>query len=89
MKILRAEVLVAQNLPDRAREMLVKARDGHPDQLEFWIALSELADRQGSGQTALSLLDARSNAWAIALTFAWRRKPLGQGRRTGGTQSTW
>ena len=57
MKILRAEVLVAQNLPDRAREMLVKARDGHPDQVEFWIALSELADRQGSGQTALSLLD--------------------------------
>jgi cellulose synthase operon protein C len=78
LSILRAEALVAQDQPDRARDLLVKARNQQPDQAELWIALGELADRQASPKTALTLFQeverrlgdrvevrlARANHWA-------------------------
>jgi tetratricopeptide (TPR) repeat protein len=58
--ILRAEASLAQGQPDRALEVLTKARDQHPDQVALWVALVDLAERLGKAETAATLLaDAR------------------------------
>ena len=43
--ILQAEVWLASNQPDRARDALQKARAAHPEQAEPWLALAALAAR--------------------------------------------
>ncbi len=54
--ILRAEAFAAQGQSDRARELLERARDERPTEVELWIALSELADHARSAPSALSVL---------------------------------
>jgi tetratricopeptide (TPR) repeat protein len=54
--VLRAEALVAQGQPGRARDLLKAARDAHPDRIELWIALAELADRHETAESALVIL---------------------------------
>jgi tetratricopeptide (TPR) repeat protein len=56
--LLRAEALVAQGQPDRARETLVKARDEHPESVVLWAASVDLEGRWGTPEAALSLLQA-------------------------------
>jgi tetratricopeptide (TPR) repeat protein len=55
--ILRAEVLAASGKAVSARELLTAAQVKHPQQVEFWIALAALAERQGQPRRALSLLN--------------------------------
>jgi len=76
--ILRAESLWAQNKKDEALELLTKARDKSPKQVQLWVALAELNDRLEKTGAALTVLDeaqkqlgdkvelrlARANYWA-------------------------
>ncbi|HKM52671.1 MAG TPA: tetratricopeptide repeat protein, partial [Isosphaeraceae bacterium] len=62
--ILRAEVWLARNQPDRARYTLQKALDAHPDRVEPWLALAALAAREETRtpgtdkpEAALAVLD--------------------------------
>src|SRR5262249_33286091 len=44
--LLRAEALMAQEQPDRAEDLLSRARDQEPKQISFWTALASLAARR-------------------------------------------
>jgi tetratricopeptide (TPR) repeat protein/uncharacterized protein HemY len=55
--ILRAESLMAQEKPDRARQILEKARDRDPFRVELWTALATLAERGPEPEKALAILD--------------------------------
>ncbi len=55
--LLRAEILAVQNdLPD-AEKLLRDARQAHPDRVEFWTALADLAGRRNDEKGALAILD--------------------------------
>ncbi len=56
--ILRSETLGAQRQLDSAWKLLEEARDRHPDEIDFWIALSTLAIRHARDEQALPILDA-------------------------------
>jgi tetratricopeptide (TPR) repeat protein len=78
--LLRAEVLVAQNRPDRAQELLEQTRDQRPDVIDFWNALATLAERRGEPESALRLLDQAKPAvgdtvnWRLAYAAYWTRR---------------
>ncbi len=55
--LLRAHLLVAQNKFVEAQELLVKAKDRDPEQLEFWTALVAVACRRGEWKDAESFLE--------------------------------
>jgi tetratricopeptide (TPR) repeat protein len=55
--IARAEILLAQGQLEAANQLVQKAVDQHPEQVDLWITLASLADRQGKAQESLSLLD--------------------------------
>ena len=57
LSLLRADVLVARNQPESAREELEQAHRGQPERVELWIALAGLAEQQGRTAEALRLLD--------------------------------
>jgi tetratricopeptide (TPR) repeat protein len=71
--LLRAESLVAQGQPDRAREVLLHARDRRPKQVEFWTALAALADRQGKPEDVVQILnEAEKQAGdQVEIRLAW------------------
>src|SRR5262249_26476651 len=54
---LRAEVFVATGKLDEARQLIEAARDKHPRRPEFWLALVELAERQGDPAKAAQILN--------------------------------
>jgi tetratricopeptide (TPR) repeat protein len=54
--LLRAEALMAQDQPDRAEELLSRARDQEPKQTAFWTALASLAERRKQPELAWQLL---------------------------------
>jgi tetratricopeptide (TPR) repeat protein len=55
--LLRAEILAIQNnIPD-AEKLLRDARTAHPDRVEFWTALADLAGRAHDEKRALAILD--------------------------------
>jgi tetratricopeptide (TPR) repeat protein len=57
--LLQAQVLVLED-PGRlapARELLEQARDRRPDQVELWVALVDLAEREGKPAAAVRLLE--------------------------------
>jgi tetratricopeptide (TPR) repeat protein len=54
--IVRAEALLGQGQPGRARDLLRAARDQQPDQVELWTALALIADRHESTESALAIL---------------------------------
>jgi tetratricopeptide (TPR) repeat protein len=53
----RVEILAASDQLGRAQELLEKARDQHPDQVELWTTLAVVSERQRKAQEALSILD--------------------------------
>jgi tetratricopeptide (TPR) repeat protein len=55
--LLRADALAARGELDRAGDLLRQARDKQPDQPGPWIALANLAGRQGKPDGVLSILD--------------------------------
>ncbi len=60
--LLRAEILAIQNdLPD-AEKLLRDARTAHPDRVEFWTALADVADRRNDEKGALAILDEADQA---------------------------
>lgn len=73
--LLRAESLAAQGQLDRAREILVQARDRRPAQVEFWTALAALADRQGKPDEVVRILnEAEKQAGdQVELRLVWAR----------------
>ena len=54
--VLRAEALLGQGQPGRARDLLRAARDEQPDQVELWTALALLADRHETHESSLAIL---------------------------------
>lgn len=56
MIVLRAEALLGQGQPGRARDLLRAARDEQPDQVELWTALALLADRHETHESSLAIL---------------------------------
>lgn len=56
VQILRARVDLAQNQAERARARLEAARKAHPEWLKVWMALSDLAEREGRLTEAVELL---------------------------------
>ncbi|WP_165066903.1 tetratricopeptide repeat protein [Paludisphaera rhizosphaerae] len=55
--LLRAEVALARGEAARARELLVAAKESHPDEAELWTTLADLTGRQNRPDEALELLD--------------------------------
>ncbi|MBL8798796.1 MAG: tetratricopeptide repeat protein [Planctomycetia bacterium] len=55
--LLRAEVLYAQGKAERAREVLIALRKDRPQEVEPWLALASLTDRQQQMDAALAVLD--------------------------------
>jgi tetratricopeptide (TPR) repeat protein len=55
--LLHAEVLLAQDKVEAARRLLEEQRDRLPDQVELWVALTGLAERQGRLVDAGRLLE--------------------------------
>jgi tetratricopeptide (TPR) repeat protein len=55
--MLRAEVLAAQGGLDAARDLVRRQRDRDPGQAASWVALADLARRQGRPDEALKVLD--------------------------------
>jgi tetratricopeptide (TPR) repeat protein len=55
--ILRAEVEVARKDIRKAREILKQASDEQPAKSELWIALADLAEREGKPEIALQIMD--------------------------------
>ena len=92
--LLAAEVLVAQNKVPEAERLLERFRDEHPEQIEFWVVLAGLAERQEEWDKAEKLLnDAKHRlgdrpGLRIALRRASRaafwREGGGAGEATGG-----
>jgi tetratricopeptide (TPR) repeat protein len=61
--VLRAEVLAAQGQSRKARELLEKAKDKHPKEPAFWIALANLTGADGKPGSAEAILkEARQQA---------------------------
>ncbi len=54
--VVRAEALLGQGQPGRARDLLQAARDEQPDQVELWTALALMADRHETTESALAIL---------------------------------
>ena len=76
---------MAQSHPDQARELLTKARDQHPDRVELWIALGELADRDASPRLALSLFNDAERRLGDHVEVRLAR--AGHWARSGGTKA--
>ena len=57
--LLRAEILAIQGQWDDAEKLLTDARDAHPDRVEFWTGLANLAARRDNNDPtrALAVLD--------------------------------
>ncbi len=55
--IVRAELLLAKKEVKKAQELLTLLKDKHPKNVEVWLALSELTQRQGQAAEALKILD--------------------------------
>ncbi len=55
--ILRAEILAGQDKLDEAYTLLAAEKDRRPRDLQLWVALAGLKDRQGKPDDALALLD--------------------------------
>lgn len=57
LAVLRAEVLLEQGRADTSRTLLEKTAADHPDALELWTALADLAYRQGEAARSLQVLE--------------------------------
>src|SRR5262249_43527388 len=57
VSLLHAEVLLVQDKAEAARRVLEEQRDRLPDQVEVWVALAGLAERQGRLVDAARLLE--------------------------------
>ena len=55
--LLRAEILAIQDKVDVAEKLLTDARTAHPERVEFWTALADLAGREKKEPKALAILD--------------------------------
>ncbi len=55
--LLRAEVLVARDRSDEARQLLEEARDAKRDRIELWTALVTLAERQNAPDRIAAILE--------------------------------
>ena len=65
------------------RDLLVKARDQRPDQVELWVSLAELADRRETPEAALSILDEAERRLGDRIELRSRsREPLGETGRS-------
>jgi tetratricopeptide (TPR) repeat protein len=73
--LLRAEALVAQHQPERARATLVNARERRPQQVEIWTALAALADQSGKHQESARILNEAEKQIGdqVELRLAWAR----------------
>jgi len=54
--VYRAEVLLAQDKPDEARELLLEARRRMPQAVQIWAMLASLAEREEKWDEAVTLL---------------------------------
>ncbi|HTU19758.1 MAG TPA: tetratricopeptide repeat protein, partial [Gemmataceae bacterium] len=80
--ILRAEVLREQGRAEQARALLEKPTAAHPEALEPWLALADLALRQGELARALQVLEQarqrlsnRHELYAAEITLALGQQP--------------
>jgi tetratricopeptide (TPR) repeat protein len=79
--LLRAKALLAQDDPKAAREALLKASDQHPRQVELWITLAELAEREGDAKEAEKFLKTAENLGGdtvelrLARARSWAGRP--------------
>jgi cellulose synthase operon protein C len=55
--LLRAEILAIQDKVDLAEKLLTDAKTAHPERVEFWTALADLAGRRKQEPKALEILD--------------------------------
>jgi tetratricopeptide (TPR) repeat protein len=60
--LLRAEIYALNNDWDNAETLLHNARKAHPDRVEFWTALADVAGRRGKEKDALAVLDEADQA---------------------------
>jgi tetratricopeptide (TPR) repeat protein len=60
--LLRAEILALQNDVADAEKLLKDARKAHPDRVEFWTALADLAARGKPEKEAMAILDEADRA---------------------------
>jgi tetratricopeptide (TPR) repeat protein len=79
VRLLRADILLAQDQPDAARKLLEAERDRDPQQVAPWLALAALAERDGRPDAALAVLaEAERRAgrrveWELAKAQHWLR----------------
>jgi tetratricopeptide (TPR) repeat protein len=82
----RAESLSARDRHDEAHLILQTARCEHPDRLEPWVALADLAQRRGDAVRAARLLEGArrqlgdSADLCLARVRSWARRPGRQSR---------
>ena len=75
-------------MPRRAHSILEAARDQHPDRVEYWTALAELANRVGTPDASLSIIDqAERRLGSRADLRLARLSPLIKRDGTSATQS--
>ncbi len=55
--LLRAEILAIDNKIEQAEKLLNDAKTAHPEQVEFWTALADLAGRRKDESESLKILD--------------------------------
>ncbi len=55
--VLRAEAALARGKADEAQDVLRRARDRQPEQVDLWVALAAVGERAGKPETVLPLLD--------------------------------
>src|SRR5262249_15905146 len=73
--LLQSEILIGQGQFDRARELLIAARDSEPEQVAWWAALASLAERQKNPDEAHRLLTeaAKHCGDRVELYICWAR----------------
>ncbi len=92
--LLFAEVLVARDQLPEAERLLEQLRDRHPEQMEYWTVLANLAERQGEWDKAEKLLNDAKHRARRQGGLADRSRPASRsalrsgcgeaGERTGG-----
>ena len=91
--LLRAEILAIQNKINDAEKLLNDANTAHPDRVEFWTALADLAGRRkqehkSARNTRRSRQERCMTAWSCTSVApcTWRRTPR---KRTSRLSMNW
>ena len=82
---LRLDMLTARNRPDEAAALLASTQAKYPRNLQYRLALAELAQRQGDGPRALQIVDQAEKDLGPSLTIQLARLELWS--RQGGDQA--